>query len=172
MRSAPMPWIAFVVDLPRPARTLALARLHPVAQAFDLHRALGGEPLRDARRKGAQGLPVGTAEAAVAAQRDHQSAAVALHAQRLHQRRAGLEAEFVQPRRLLAARTLQRHRFAGEVQRSERAALHRHDPQAHGVLAAGGRHPQLAPLLDHHQQRARVDQRESAVGHQPQQPQL
>ncbi len=28
------------MDLPRPARPLALARLHPVAQPFDLHRAL------------------------------------------------------------------------------------------------------------------------------------
>ena len=40
---------AFVVDLPRPAGALALAGLHPEAQPFDLHGALGREPLREAR---------------------------------------------------------------------------------------------------------------------------
>ena len=161
-----------VVDLPRPARALALARLHAVAQPLDLDRALRRQPLRDARRERAQRLPVGAAEAAVAAQRDHQAAAVALHAQRLDQRGARLEPQFVQPRRLLPARAIQRHRLALAVERAQRAALDRHDPQAHGLLAAGGRHAQLAALLDHHQQRAGVEQRQAAIGHQPQQPQL
>ena len=40
------------------------------------------------------------------------------------------------------------------------------------ALAAGRRHAQLAALLDHHDQRVRVEQRQPAVGHQPQQPQL
>ena len=78
----------------------------------------------------------------------------------------------MQPRRLLPARALQRERLAREVDRAERAALHRHDPQARRARAARRRHAQLTALLDHHQQRGRVQQREPAVGHQAQQPQL
>ena len=37
---------ALVVDLPGPAGALALTRLHAVAQAFDLHRALRHQALR------------------------------------------------------------------------------------------------------------------------------
>jgi hypothetical protein len=163
---------AFVVDLPRPARALALAGLHPVAKPLDLDRALGGEPLRDARRKGLQCLPVGTAKAASAAQGDDQSAALALHAQRLHQRRTGLEAEFVQPGRLLPAGAIERECVAGEVDVAECASLHRGDAQARRGGAARGGHAQLATLLDHDEQRAGVKQCEAAIGHQAQQPQL
>ena len=101
-----------VVDLPRPPRALALARLHPVTQALDLDRALRHEPLRDARRECVQRLAVGVAEAAVAAQRDHHAAALTLHAQRLDQNGARLETQFVQPCRLLTTRAIQRHRLA------------------------------------------------------------
>jgi hypothetical protein len=110
--------------------------------------------------------------AAVAAQRDHQAAAVALHAQRLDQRGARLQPQFVQPRRLRPPRAVQRHRLALAVQLAQRAAVDGHDSQAHRLLAAGGGHAQLAALLDHHQQCACVDQRQATVGHQPQQPQL
>ena len=57
------PLDALVVDLTRPAGALALARLHAVAQAFDLDRALGGQTLRDARGERGQRLPVGLSEA-------------------------------------------------------------------------------------------------------------
>ena len=98
---------------------------------------------------------------------------MALHAQRLDEHRARLEAEFVQPCGLLAARAVERDRLAGAVEGAERAALHGRDRAgARCVLAAGGRDAQLAALLDHDEQRARVEQREPAVGHQPQQPQL
>ena len=163
---------ALVVDLPRPARALALARLHAVAQAFDLDRALGCQTLRDARRERAQRLAIGAAEAAVFAQRDHQAAALVLHAQRLDQHRARLEPEFVQPRRLLAARAVERDRLALEVQRAQRAALDRRDPQAHGaapLLAATRSSPRSSMTTS---KRAGVQQRKPAVGHQAQQPQL
>ena len=163
---------ALVVDLARPACTLALPRLHAVAQTFDLDGALGRQTLGDARREGAQRLPVGLAEASLIAQHDHQAGAVRLHVERLDQHRAGLESEFVQPRRLLAAGAIERHGLALEVQRPERGALHGRDPQPHRRCAAARRDTQLAALLDHHEQRARVEQRQAAVGHQPQQPQL
>ena len=106
---------ALVVDLPRPASALALARLHPVAQPFDLDRALRRQPLGDARRERAQGLPVGTAEAPVPAQRDRKAAALAVHAEGLDERGARLEPKFVKPRRLLAAGPVQGHRRSRAV---------------------------------------------------------
>jgi hypothetical protein len=64
------------------------------------------------------------------------------------------------------------HRHARAVERPERASLHRRDPHA-GCPGAGARSdPQLAALLDHHQQRVRIEQRQAPIGHQSQQPQL
>ena len=160
-----------VVDLARPACALALARLHSVAQAFDLDRALGREPGRDAVCEGVQRLAVGLAERAVTAQRDRQAAALSLHRERLDQHRARLEAEFVQERGLLAPRAIERERLALRVERTQRAALHGRDPQPHGP-AAGARDAQLALLLDQQQHVARVEQGETAVRHQPKQPEL
>ena len=163
---------ALVVNLARPAGALALTRLHAVAQSFDLHRALGGEALGDARGERAQRLAVRSAEAAVAAQRDHEPPALAIHPERLDQRRARLQPEFVQPRGLLASWSIEGDRLALEVQGAERAALHGRDPQSHRPGAAGCRHAQLSALLDDHQQGARVEQREPAIGHEAQKPQL
>ncbi|HKH79172.1 MAG TPA: hypothetical protein VJ996_04075 [Solirubrobacteraceae bacterium] len=78
----------------------------------------------------------------------------------------------MQQRRVLPAGTIERDRLARSVERAQGAALHRHDPQPRLAFAAGGCDAQLAALLDHHQQRARVKQRQAAIGHQTQQPQL
>ncbi len=161
-----------VVDLPRPARALALTRLHAVAQPLDLDRALRLQALGDARRERAQSLAVGTSEARVPAQRDHETSALTFHAERLDEQRARLDPQFVQQRRVLPAGTIHRHRLALAVERTQRAAFDRHNAQPRAALAAGGGNAQLATLLDHHQQRARVEQREAAIGHQTQQPQL
>ena len=95
-----------------------------------------------------------------------------LHAQRVRHHRARLEPQFVEPGGIASAWAVERDGLARLVEGAERAALHRHDPHAHAVLAARRRHPQLAALLDHDEQRARVEQREPAIRHQPQQPQL
>ena len=161
-----------VVNLPRPARALALACLHAVAQPLDLDRALGLQPLRDACRERAQRLPVGTSEARVPAQRDHEAPALTFHAERLDEQRARLDPQFVQQRGVLSAGTIHCHWLALPVEGAQGAAFDRHDAQSRSALAAGGRDAQLAALLDHHQQRAGVEQRQAAIGHQAQQPQL
>ena len=162
---------ALVVDLAGPACPLALARLHAVAQSFDLDRALGHQPDRDALREGRQRLLVRPSEAAVATQRDHQPAAVALHRQRLDQDRPGFEPQFVQESGLGAAGTVERDRLALREQCPQGAPLPRGYPQPYAA-AAGGGDAQLVLFLDHDYQRARVEQRQTAVGHQAQQPQL
>ena len=98
---------------------------------------------------------------------------MAVHAERLDEHRARLDPEFVQPGGLGSARAVERDGLARRG-RAPRARC-----PATGMirtrtlrLAAGGRHAQLAALLDHDEQRARIEQREPAVGHQPQQPQL
>ena len=68
--------------------------------------------------------------------------------------------------RLAAERSVEitRLRYGMEARERERTRWAReiHDEAIQG----------LAALLDHHQQRACVNQRQAAVGHQPQQPQL
>ena len=163
---------ALVVDLPRPACALVLSRLHAVAQAFDLDRPLGREPLGDAGGEGLQGVPVGFLERSLGAERDHQAAAVALELQRLDEHRAGFDPQFVEPGSVVAPGAVECERAALGVDRSERAAAAGDDPQARAGGAAGGGHAQLLALLDHDDQAVGVEQRQPAVGHQPQQPQL
>ena len=139
---------ALVVDLARPPGALVLARLHAVAQAFDLDGALGCEALRDAGGEGAERVTVGTPERPVGAQRDDEAAALALEVERLDEHGARLEAEFVQPGGLMPARALERERLAGEVDGAELAALHGDDPQPGAPASAGRCHAQLAALLD------------------------
>ncbi len=64
-------------------------------------------------------------------------------------------------RGVLPARAVQRHRLAREVDRPQGASLYGHDPNARRAVAARGGHTQLATLLDHHQQRAGVEQRQA-----------
>ena len=97
---------------------------------------------------------------------------MALHRERLDQRRAGLQAELVQPSRLLAPRSLHGERLARAVQGSKGGSLYGGYAQASLLLPPARPDAQLTALLDQDHDRTAVEQREPAIGHQAQQPQL
>ena len=166
------PLDAFVVDLARPACALALTRLVAVAQTPELGRADLLEPPREVGREGSHvgAAPVG--EAAVAAQRDDQPGRPVLDDERLDQRRSRLETQLVQPRRILAARRIERERLAGTIEAAKGAPRDGHDVQTRFARAFGGDHAQLGLLLERDQERVGLEQPLPADGREADQPDL
>ena len=161
-----------VVELPRPAFALTLARLRAIAQPCDLGVALRHQLPGEAGAVGAKRGEVLLAEATILAQGDDHPARDLVDHERLHERALGFETELAEPRRLVRQGPLERHRLPRAIERAERAAFYGDHGRRDRSLAAVRLHVQLTAPLEHHDNGRRSERRSRPIGHQLEKPSL